>query len=146
MKNNEMLSKMLVLATNTHHGQFDKAGKPYILHCLHVMHNLNTTDEELMCIALGHDLCEDTSVTFLQFEQEGFTQRIVNGIRAMTKQRGESYEEYKQKVFANKDAVLVKMADLQHNTDIRRLKGVTQKDIERTIKYHSFYEELKQYL
>jgi hypothetical protein len=37
----------------------------------------------------------------------------------------------------------VKMADLRHNTDIRRLKGVTEKDITRMAKYHTFYMELK---
>jgi (p)ppGpp synthase/HD superfamily hydrolase len=56
----EQLSRMLVLATNRHDGQFDKGGNPYILHPLKVMHYLKTDDEELMCIALGHDLVEDT--------------------------------------------------------------------------------------
>jgi hypothetical protein len=40
---------------------------------------------------------------------------------------------------AKDDAILVKMADLQHNTDIRRLKGVRDKDIQRTEKYFHFY-------
>jgi len=37
----------------------------------------------------------------------------------------------------------VKMADLRHNTDIRRLKGVTEKDIARIAKYQMFYMEIK---
>jgi hypothetical protein len=37
----------------------------------------------------------------------------------------------------------VKMADLRHNTDIRRLKGVTEKDIIRMEKYNRFYLELQ---
>ena len=36
----------------------------------------------------------------------------------------------------------MKMADLRHNTDVRRLKGVTEKDIARIEKYHKFYVEL----
>jgi hypothetical protein len=47
-----------------------------------------------------------------------------------------------EKVKANKDAVKVKMADLRHNSDIRRLKGVTDKDVARIAKYHKFYLEL----
>jgi hypothetical protein len=39
--------------------------------------------------------------------------------------------------------MLVKSADLRHNTDIRRLKGVTEKDIERVAKYHKFYLEIQ---
>ena len=35
------------------------------------------------------------------------------------------------------------MADLRHNSDIRRLKGVTQKDIDRIAKYNRFYLEIQ---
>ena len=140
-----MLSDMLLLATQAHSGQFDKAGKAYILHPLKVMHYLKSDDEELMCIALGHDLVEDTDVTYSKLS-ELFSERVVEGIRCLTKQRGETYEEYKAKVMSNKDAMLVKMADLRHNIDIRRLKGVTEKDIQRTVRYLQFYEEIKENL
>ena len=43
------------------------------------------------------------------------------------------------------DAVLVKLADLRHNSDIRRLKGVTEKDIKRMIKYHELHMELNEF-
>lgn len=57
MKENlSMLSKMLLLVTQSFDGHFDKAGKPYVMHCLKVMHYLKSDDEELNCIALGHDL------------------------------------------------------------------------------------------
>ena len=36
----------------------------------------------------------------------------------------------------------VKLADLRHNTDVRRLKGVSEKDIARMEKYHRFYMEI----
>ena len=141
-----MLSKMLRLATNAHDGQTDKAGKPYILHCLKVMHYLRSDDEELMCIALGHDLVEDTKITYVDLWNLGFTGRVIDGIKALTKQRGQTYDEYKQQVFASEDAMRVKMCDLRHNSDIRRLKGVTQKDVDRIAKYHQFYLEIKERL
>jgi (p)ppGpp synthase/HD superfamily hydrolase len=141
-----MLSKMLVLATNSHAGQTDKAGKPYILHCLKVMHYLKSEDEELMCIALGHDIIEDTKVTYVDLWSQGYSARIIEGIRALTKQRGQTYDEYKHQVFANKDAMRVKMCDLRHNSDIRRLKGITEKDVARIAKYHQFYLEIKERL
>jgi (p)ppGpp synthase/HD superfamily hydrolase len=141
-----MLSKMLVLATNAHAGQFDKAGKPYIMHCLKVMHYLKSEDEELMCIALGHDIVEDTKVTYVDLWSQGFSERVIEGIRALTKQRGQTYDEYKEQVFSSKDAMRVKMCDLRHNSDIRRLKGVTQKDVERIAKYHQFYLEIRERL
>jgi (p)ppGpp synthase/HD superfamily hydrolase len=141
-----MLSKMLVLATNSHDGQTDKAGKPYILHCLKVMHYLRSEDEELMCIALGHDLVEDTGVTYVDLWAAGFSERVIKGINALTKQRGQTYGEYKEQVFASEDAMRVKLCDLRHNSDIRRLKGVTQKDVDRIAKYHQFYLEIKEKL
>lgn len=143
MKKGELLDKMLVMATNAHHGQFDRGGKPYILHCLKVMHNLKTDDEELQCIALGHDIIEDTKTTYKDLKDAGFTDRIIEGIRHMTKLPGQTHDEYKEQIFSSKDAMLVKMADLQHNSDIRRLKGVTDKDIERMAKYHRFFLEIR---
>lgn len=146
----KQLSRMLVIATQRHEGQFDKGGVPYILHPLKVMHYVRTDDEELQCIALGHDLVEDTfpnveeGVAFLRYH--GFTERVIAGIVALTKVPGESFEAYKERVKANPDAVIVKMADLRHNSDIRRLKGVRDKDIERIVKYHQFYLELKEVL
>lgn len=143
MRKGEMLAQMLHIATSAHHGQFDRGGNPYILHPLKVMHYLKSDDEELMCIALGHDVIEDTSVTYNDLIDAGMSLRVVEGIRALTKQRGYTYEQYKERVFANEDAMRVKMADLRHNTDIRRLKGVTEKDIARMAKYHQFYMEIR---
>ena len=140
--NKSMLSNMLVLATNAHQGQFDRGGAPYILHPLKVMHYLKSSDPELMCIALGHDIVEDTSVTYADLRAAGMSERVIEGIRALTKVPGETLDEYKARVFASRDASHVKMADLRHNTDIRRLKGVTEKDIARMAKYHQFYMEL----
>lgn len=142
------LSKMLMLAVTRHNGQFDKGGNPYILHPLKVMHYLKSDDEELQCIALGHDLVEDCFKTVDEGMQylynQGFSNRILRGIEAMTKFPGEDFEVYKRRVKANPDAVKVKMADLRHNTDIRRLKGILEKDISRMRRYHEFYMELKE--
>ena len=143
MKKGEMLDKMLVIATNAHAGQFDRGGNPYILHPLRVMSYLNTDDEELMCTALGHNVIEDTKITYRDLRDAGISERVIAGIRALTKLPGQTYDEYKEGVFANVDAMRVKMADLRHNTDIRRLKGISEKDIERMVKYQKFYLELQ---
>jgi GTP diphosphokinase / guanosine-3',5'-bis(diphosphate) 3'-diphosphatase len=143
MKKGEMLDRMILLATNAHHGQLDKGGRPYILHPLRVMSFLKTDDEELQCIALGHDVIEDTNTTYQDLLDAGMSERVVEGIKALTKVPGYSYEDYKKQVFASKDAMLVKLCDLRHNTDIRRLKGVTEKDLDRIEKYHRFYVEIQ---
>lgn len=142
----EMLSKMLRLTTERFDGVYDQGGNPYILHCLKVMHYIRSDDEELQCIALGHDLIEDTNVTDSDLLIMGFTTRVTDGIIALSKIKGESSEAYLNRVKSNKDAVKVKLADLRHNSDIRRLKGIREKDIKRMIKYHEMYLELSAYL
>lgn len=143
MRKGEMLATMLVIATNAHAGQFDKGGSPYILHPLKVMHYLKSNDEELQCIALGHDVIEDTKVTYAELREAGISERVIAGIDALTKQPGQTLNEYKERVFANPDAMRVKMCDLRHNSDIRRLKGVTDKDLERMAKYQRFFLEIQ---
>lgn len=154
-KNSEMLSTMIVIATLGHDGQFDKGGKPYILHPMKVAHYLKTDDLELMCMAIGHDLIEDCSgktiiykgvpmvISYSMLREVGMSERVIDGIRCGTKVPGETYAEYKEKVFSNRDTMLWKRCDLRHNSDIRRLKGVTEKDVARIAKYMEFYTEIE---
>lgn len=144
MKRGEMLNNMLVLIATEFSGKFDRGGVPYALHCLKVMHYCKTDDEELQCIALGHDLIEDTDVTYSQLRSMGFTERVIQGICAMTKVPGETNDEYMVRIKANNDAIRVKLCDLRHNSDIRRLKGITAKDVARIEKYHKMYMDLKE--
>lgn len=144
MKNNELLDTAISIAVEAHTGQFDKGGVPYILHPLKVMHYTKSNDIEVMCIAVLHDAVEDNkNITYSYLRERGLTERVISGIMCLTKVPGESYEEYKAKVKGNADAVIVKKADLRHNSDIRRLKGVSEKDIERIAKYQRFYLELE---
>ena len=138
------LNGMLWLVSLRFLDKYDKGGNPYMFHCVRVMQNLNSQDEELQCIALGHDLIEDTSITADYLLHYGFSDRVVKGIVALTKIEGEDYETYKSRVKSNLDAIRVKIADLKDNSDITRLKGVSEKDFERMKKYHQFYVELQE--
>jgi (p)ppGpp synthase/HD superfamily hydrolase len=139
--------KFLDLAIKTavegHSGQFDRGGNPYILHCLAVMHLVESTESEVRQIAVMHDLIEDTKLTYKELLALGFSSRVVEGVKALTKVPGEDYDEYLSRVSTNRDATLVKLADLTHNTDIRRLKGATEKDIMRTAKYYTAFLHLR---
>jgi len=139
-----VLAKAIAIASEKHMGQYDKGGMPYVLHVLKVMHYLKSDDLELMSIAVLHDVVEDTDTTYEELRLAGMSDRVIEGIRCMTKVPGEPVDEYKAKVKSNKDSVRVKMADLRHNSDIRRLKGVSEKDTRRIEKYMKFYEELKE--
>lgn len=138
LKTNLMLEVMVM----NHAGQTDKSGKAYAFHPIEVMRILNSDDDDLNAIALGHDLLEDTKVTFMEL-YTAFGARVANGIKALTKKNGQSYSEYLNQVKSNPDAVLVKMADLRHNSDFTRLRGVTE---DRIIKYMNAYKELEECL
>lgn len=143
MKTGAMLNAAILLATNAHAGQYDKAGQPYILHALKVLHYTKSTDEELQCIAVLHDVVEDCDVSWEDLVSAGMSDRVIKGVMALTKQRGQSYSEYQACVFANVDAMRVKLADLRHNSDIRRLKGITERDRARILRYHEFAFEIQ---
>ena len=113
-----MLNNAILLATNYHAGQYDRGGNPYILHPLKVMHYLKTDDEELMCIAVMHDLLEDTVVNEDMLRDLEFSDRVIVGVLALTKLEGQTYDEYKKVIFNHKDAMKVKLCDLRHNSDI----------------------------
>jgi (p)ppGpp synthase/HD superfamily hydrolase len=139
----EMLDDMLVLIATEFKGKRDKGGRPYALHCMTVMYFLKTDDVELQVIGLGHDLIEDTRITAEELRRRGYSERVIAGIVALSKRDGESGEEYFARVTANDDAILVKICDISHNTDIRRLKGLREKDFLRMQKYHHMYTALK---
>ena len=134
------LDKMITLAVKAHRGQLDKGGMPYILHPLAVMGMMSSTDDiELLCIAVGHDLIEDTDVTVEMLGEWGFTRRVIDGILALTKVPGETFTEYKEKVMSSKDAIRVKIFDLIHNMDMSRLgREPTDVDKKRYDRYANF--------
>lgn len=144
MKSNGNLSQAISLASAKFENFYDKNGQPYILHCIEVMHDVGPHDHELMSIAVLHDILEDTDITCKDLYDLGFSERIVNGIRALThdKER-ETYDQYIKKVSTNDDAIKVKLADLKHNSDITRMKGLTMKDFNNLEKYHKAYEYLR---
>ncbi|WP_120489240.1 phosphohydrolase [Bergeyella cardium] len=136
-----MLEKARQIAINAHSGQVDKGSSPYILHLIRVM-NAGTTTEEKICGML-HDLVEDTDWTFEQLRNEGFDERIIEALKCLTKNEGEGYDSFIQRVITNSIAIKVKLNDLQDNMDIRRLSEITEKDRERLNKYLRAYKYLK---
>ena len=153
MKSGEMLSKAILIATQAHAGQFDKGGKPYILHPLTVLHKVGQVSEEVQAIAVLHDVVEDctgkiiyvdgqqVTISFAMLAEQGMTAGVVEGVRALTKMPGQTYEEYQQAVLGNHSAMLVKLEDLRTNSDLRRMKNktITEKDVQRVAKYMAFY-------
>jgi (p)ppGpp synthase/HD superfamily hydrolase len=121
------------IATNAHHGQFDKGGRPYIEHPIAVADSLESTEHKI--IALLHDTLEDTTLTEDDLRNYGFTDSIVKSICVLTKKESVNYEEYLLCIKADSNALHVKIADIKHNMDISRISNPTKNDFERMEKY-----------
>lgn len=138
-----MLAQAIAIAATAFENKCDKGGQPYILHCLFVMNQMPADDHELMAIAVLHDVVEDTSYTLTDLRELGFSERIIDGVKTLTHIDCVPYMNYIKSIALNTDARLVKMADLQHNSDIMRMKGLRKKDFERLEKYHTAMAYLK---
>jgi (p)ppGpp synthase/HD superfamily hydrolase len=141
-----MFDKAMFIAAREHLGVKDKGGNAYILHPMRIAMRLRTNDEELMSIAILHDVIEDSKLTFEDLLNEGFSQRVIAGLRLLTHQKGVSYDDYIDGMRGNRDALRVKREDLRDNSDITRLKGVSEKDFERMKKYQRSFVKVEQYL
>lgn len=138
-----MLSVMIAIVSKEFENVLDKGGRPYILHCYRVMGGVDQNDPELMQIAFGHDLVEDTDWTIDMLRQEGFSERVCDGIRRLTHDSDVPYMDYiKTEIAPSKDAKSVKKSDLRDNSKITRLKSLREKDFARIQKYHTAYAYL----
>lgn len=119
---NNLLEKAITLAVDSHRGQTDKQGRPYILHPLRVMHSFTgqEEDDEARIVAVLHDVVEDCDITLQGLTRAGYPAVLVAAIDALSKRRGESYAEYLIRVQLDPLAVRVKLADLKDNLDPAR--------------------------
>jgi (p)ppGpp synthase/HD superfamily hydrolase len=130
-----MLDKAILIAAQAHLGQKDKYGAPYILHPLRMM--LRFKSEAEMIVAALHDVIEDNpDWTFERLRAEGFSAEIIEAVDHLTRREEESYEEFVDRAQQNPLARQVKVADLEDNMDLKRIKNLTEKDKERLARYH----------
>ena len=106
------------IAYAAHHGQVDKGGIPYVLHPVHLAEQMQ--DEYSTCVALLHDVVEDTDIT-LEELKEIFPQPVIDAVALMTHAEGEPYLEYVERLKGNPIAKAVKLADIAHNSDQTRI-------------------------
>ena len=121
------------LAKKAHLGQKDKGGNDYIEHPKAVASMMDTDIEK--AVAYLHDVVEDTDISFDDLKEYGFPNQIIEALKALTKQKNESYDVYIDRVIKNPIAKKVKLADMKHNSDITRIKNPSQKDYDRCQKY-----------
>ena len=136
-----MLQKALMMAYEIHKNQVDKGGNPYCLHPITIALNMQTEEQKI--VALLHDVVEDSDTTLDDLRAEGFSEKIVMAVDAVSKKKGQDYGEYLRNIKSNELARAVKIGDLKHNSDLSRLNRVpTEKDYKRVYRYQKALDYL----
>lgn len=123
----------IILAVDAHKGTQQLNGSPYILHPITLMVRFHTEAEQM--VAVLHDVIEDTDVTLDDLRSAGYPAEVIAALNLVTRRDDETYEAFIERIKPNPLARRVKIADLEHNMDVRRLPTVRPKDQERLERY-----------
>jgi (p)ppGpp synthase/HD superfamily hydrolase len=126
------LAKAIRLAAVAHGEQLDKTGRPYILHPIRVLQRCERHPIEVQIVAVLHDVVEDTPLTLEELRAHGFDEAVISGVDAISKRDGEIFFDYVRRCSANPIGSIVKLADMEDNSDpIRKFQG----DADRLVRY-----------
>lgn len=137
------LEKAIQIAARAHAGVPDKNGQPYILHPIRVM--LGVEGDTARIVAVLHDVVEDTDVTFDDIAAEGFSKDVIDALKLVTHQSGQSYADYVIACQDNPVARQVKLSDLRDNSSLNRIllrPDRLPKDSARVMRYLLSYKFL----
>ena len=140
MINTDLTKKAIKLCFEAHKDQVDKSGLPYVFHPFHLAEQM--TDEATIVTALLHDVVEDTPYTLDDLHQMGFPEEVLAALTLLTHDDDVPYLDYVIRLNGNPIARAVKLADLQHNSDLSRLDHVDGKALRRVDKYRAAIELL----
>ncbi|MBQ7136651.1 MAG: GTP pyrophosphokinase [Bacilli bacterium] len=144
IKNSDnLIYKALEIVTTLFEHDVDKGGMPYMLHIIYVYKHVNTIEEKV--VALLHDIIEDKKVSEKDLIEIGFPEKIVNDVKVLTRIKPIDYKDYINYIVENgsREALNVKLADLENNMDILRINNPTLEDIDRVKRrYVPAYEKI----
>ena len=135
------LCRAIAIAAIAHDGQLDKGKCDYICHPIHVMNRMRTKEEKI--VAVLHDVVEDSDITIDDLKDCGVSESVIAALEILTRKDGEAYSEYIERVRYFSLSKAVKIADLEHNMDIRRLFKIKTNDTKRLARYQDAWALLK---
>lgn len=106
------------VASLAHNGQYRRDGvTPYIRHIESVVGRVEKKykDKIMSDIAALHDVLEDSDTTEQDLLKYGFSDQVIEGVKLLTKKKGENYFDYLEKIKGNDLARRVKIEDMLSN-------------------------------
>ena len=136
----DILGKAITIAVESHTGQVNKKGDPYILHPLRMMFKARTIEEKI--IAVLHDVIEKTDKDFDFLRNSGFSDKIISAVDALSRRSEESYDTYIDRVAQNQLAKNIKILDLKDNLYSLNIDKNEEKISAQYLKYQTALERL----
>lgn len=140
------MSNQYAIATDLvkeYHAEQMYGDKPYVYHLLGVAKLVREAGGDIkhQCVALLHDILEDTPCTAHKLRVAGVTEEIVGAVQAITKQPMEQQRTYLKRCWENKIARFVKKRDSLFNLT----HSVQSGNSKRIIKYTKVLQFLEEY-
>ncbi|MBD0689097.1 HD domain-containing protein [Streptomyces sp. CBMA123] len=138
------LSEVEAVARRAHQGQVDKNGHPYAEHIAAVAGGTAARGGSEAQIAAGwlHDTVEDDRLSREWLAGAALPDETKAIVDALTRRPDEPVEAYTARILATPGALLVKRADLAHNSDPARLATLDQATAERLAAKYARMREL----
>lgn len=122
----KLMVRMLEIAKKEHSGQrYGDKGDYFDFHIIGVVEKLNTLPEfqsatpqeqyDMILMAIGHDLIEDTDITEQYLLDEGFSIDVAHGITLLSRDKETPKDVYINRILENFNATTVKKADTEFN-------------------------------
>ncbi|MQS15426.1 HD domain-containing protein [Streptomyces kaniharaensis] len=120
------LAEVETIARRAHEGQVDKNGHPYSEHIAAVARGTAARGGTEAQIAAGwlHDTVEDGRLSPEWLAEAALPESTKAIVEALTRRPEEPVEDYTARILATPGALLVKRADLAHNSDPARLAAL----------------------
>lgn len=112
------------IAELAHREQVDKVGRDYIEHPRTVAAMVQPYGEQVVQVALLHDVVEDSDWTLADLAAAGAPADVIAGVDAMTKRTGERRADAIHRAGKDPLARIVKAADNAHNSDPARVARI----------------------
>lgn len=126
----------------------DRGGHPYIEHIFRVAEEAEALQVGSYVAGLIHDALEDTDLTADDLFLLGVRNADINRVSVLTRKPDDVYEHYINRIkkyakqYNDKIILAVKIADLNDNLNVSRLKGLNNQDLLRIQRYMNARKKL----
>lgn len=142
----DMYGVAIALVANAFKDVKDAQGEPYFLHCFNVASRVQKKNRIL---GMLHDYVEDIwehdhEAGFAYLREQGISEADIQVLRLLTHNKKDDYlNVYIKRIGTDERATDVKLRDLEHNSDISRIKGaLTKRHFDKFQIYHTSYHYL----